>query len=200
MVERLQKVLDFWFGFAEDDAEISADKGSLWFGKNTETDRQIEQQFGALVTEAGSGALNGQITSPQDRLALIVLLDQFTRNINRGKPECFAGDQLALQLALEGLAGGEDQQLRPIERVFLYLPLEHSEELAMQDRSVELFTQLAEDVPENYRKIFSGYLEYAVRHREIIVRCGRFPHRNDILGRISTPEEVEFLTQPGSSF
>ena len=111
-MEHLHQVLHFWFGSAENDAAVSADKESLWFGKESETDRQIEQQFGSLIAEASSGALNAQIDSPQARLAVILLLDQFTRNIYRGKPECFASDPVALQLALEGLSRGEDRGLR----------------------------------------------------------------------------------------
>jgi len=200
MMERLPKVLDYWFGFKLGDAEVSADRGPLWFKKSTETDREIEREFGDLVSEAETGAFNGQIASPLDRLAVIILLDQFTRNIYRGKPNCFSSDPLALQLALDGLEKKEDLRLRPIERVFLYLPLEHSEDLALQDQSVELFSALVETVPDECKKIFSGYLDYAVRHREIVARFDRFPHRNDILGRISTEEEAEFLTHPGSSF
>lgn len=199
-MERLPKVLEFWFGSEGNDAQVSAAKGALWFGKSDATDLQIEEQFGALVRQAGSGELNGILKTAQDRLAVIILLDQFTRNIYRGRPECFASDPLALQLALEGLEKGEDRQLRPIERVFLYLPLEHSEELAMQNRSVELYAELMEEVPADWRKTFAGYHDYAVRHREIILRFGRFPHRNAILGRDSTAEEKEFLTRPGSSF
>lgn len=199
-MDQLQKVLDYWFGSSEDDVQVSAEKGALWFGKSTETDREIEQQFGTLVREASDGHWNERVESSQDRLAVILLLDQFTRNIYRGKPECFASDSLALQLALDGLSNGDDQQLRPVERVFLFLPLEHSEELAMQNRSVELFAQLLETVPEEWRNIFAGYHDYAVRHREIIERYGRFPHRNEIMSRTSTPEEIEFLQQPGSSF
>lgn len=199
-MERLQKVLDYWFGFKRGDAEVSADKGALWFRKSSETDREIEREFGELVSQADNGAFNGQVHTPKNRLAVIILLDQFTRNIYRGKPNCFSSDPLALQLALDGLEDKQDQQLRPIERVFFYLPLEHSEDLALQDRSVELFSELAAKTPDECKKIFSGYLDYAVRHREIIARFGRFPHRNDILGRASTEEEAEFLTRPGSSF
>jgi uncharacterized protein (DUF924 family) len=199
-MERLHKVLDFWFGSAGGDGEISDARQSLWFGKDPETDRRIEQQFGALVRQAVSGACREWIASARDRLAVIILLDQFTRNIYRDQPQSFAGDPQALQLALEGLAAGEDRQLQPIERVFLYLPLEHAEQPDLQERSVELFTALAREVPEAQRQVFSGHLDYAIRHRDIIARFGRFPHRNKMLGRGTTPEEAEFLTRPGSSF
>lgn len=196
----LPLVLEFWFGTEGDDAEIAAAKGTVWFGKSDATDRQIEEQFGELVRQAAEGAFNATLYTPQQRLAVIILLDQFTRNIYRGQPDCFASDPLALQLALDGLEQGEDRELRPIERVFFYLPLEHSEELALQDRSVALYAELMEEVPGAWRKLFAGFHDYAVRHRVIIERFGRFPHRNAILDRVSTPEEAEFLTQPGSSF
>lgn len=199
-MEQLNDVLMFWFGSSGDDADVAASRSSFWFGKSDATDRQIERDFGHLVRLAGSGGLNHLIDSPRSRLAVIILLDQFTRNIHRGKPECFADDPLALQLALEGVERGEDRQLRPVERVFFYLPLEHAEDLGMQERSVELFRQIVEDAPANCRKIFTTHYDYAVRHRDIIARFGRYPHRNQILGRESTPEEAEFLTQPGSSF
>ncbi|MDT8421416.1 MAG: DUF924 family protein [Desulfuromonadales bacterium] len=199
-MDRLAEVLSFWFGSATDDAAVAAEKGSLWFGKSDATDREIEVRFADLVRQAADGLFDEQLHSGQDRLALILLLDQFTRNIYRGNPECFAGDPLALQLALEGLRAGEDKLLRPIERVFFYLPLEHAEDEALQQRSVELFRELMESVPQKWRKTFAGFHDYAVRHRDIIVRFGRFPHRNAILGRSSTAEEKEFLRQPGSSF
>ncbi|PLX92644.1 MAG: DUF924 domain-containing protein [Desulfuromonas sp.] len=199
-MDRLDEVLSFWFGSATDDADVAAEKGSLWFGKSAATDRDIDVRFADLVRQAADGSFESQLHSGHDRLALIILLDQFTRNIYRGQPECFASDPLALQLALEGLKVGDDQQLRPIERVFFYLPLEHAEDEALQHRSVTLFAELMDTVPQGWRKTFAGFHDYAVRHRDIIVRFGRFPHRNSILGRSSTAEEREFLTQPGSSF
>ena len=199
-MERLERVLDFWFGSAENDVEVSAEKSALWFGKNNDFDRKIEQRFGTLVSEASSGSLNASVNSPRSRLAVIILLDQFSRNIYRGRPQSFASDPLALQFAQDGLKKADDQKLRPIERVFFYLPFEHSEDLEMQNRSVELFSTLVRDGPDTREKVFSGFLDYAVRHRDIILRFGRFPHRNETLGRTSTAEELAFLTQPGSSF
>jgi uncharacterized protein (DUF924 family) len=133
-------------------------------------------------------------------LALILLLDQLPRAIHRATPEAFAQDSKALKVAEQGLESGADRLLRPIERLFVYLPFEHSEDMADQDRSVQLFRDLAASVPENHRETFAGFVDYAVKHREVITRFGRFPHRNLILGRESTPEEKAFLEQPGSSF
>jgi uncharacterized protein (DUF924 family) len=131
---------------------------------------------------------------------LILLLDQLPRAIHRGTPAAFGQDAKARKLAEQGLESGADKLLRPIECLFFYLPLEHSEVLADQDRSVELFRELAASVPEAYRETFAAFIDYAVRHRNVIAEFGRFPHRNQILGRESTPEEKAFLEQPGSSF
>ena len=134
------------------------------------------------------------------RLALVLLTDQFPRSIYRGTPAAFAFDAIARSLCLESLADGSDRALRPIERVFLYLPFEHSESLTDQDRAVELFRALAADVEPRLTPPFEDYLDYALRHRAIVERFGRFPHRNAILARPSTPAEIAFLEEPGSSF
>jgi len=131
---------------------------------------------------------------------LILLLDQLPRAIRRDTPEAFEQDDAARKMATQGLESGADRLLRPIERLFFYLPFEHSEDLEDQDRSVELFRELALSVPEQQHPTFAAYVDYAKRHREVIARFGRFPHRNRILGRDSTDEEIAFLEQPGSSF
>lgn len=194
-------ILSFWFGDSNDDQLVLQQQGKLWFGKDDQIDSQIRARFGALVElTARQGLLAGDESPARRYLATILLLDQFTRNIYRGEARAFAGDQVALELALDALKSGYDQALRPIERVFIYLPLEHSENLALQNRSVELFSQLKNRVPERCRPAFAGFLDYAVRHQVIIARFGRFPHRNAILGRESTAEEKTFLRQPNSSF
>jgi uncharacterized protein (DUF924 family) len=149
---------------------------------------------------AAAGKLDDWAQHARGRLALILLFDQFPRNMYRDTPRAFACDPLARRLALDGIAAGADRSLRAIERVFFYLPLEHSESVELQERSVTLFTALAAGVPGADRKTFAGYLDFAVRHRDVIHRFGRFPHRNHILDRDSTPEETAFLKQPGSSF
>jgi uncharacterized protein (DUF924 family) len=133
-------------------------------------------------------------------LALILLLDQLPRAIHRDTAAAFAQDAKARRVAGQGLDSGADRLLRPIERLFFYLPFEHSEVLDDQDRSVELFRELLLEVPPSHRETFAGFVDYAVRHRDVIKQFGRFPHRNVILGRESTPEEKAFLEQPGSSF
>lgn len=193
-------ILDFWFGQQTADAATAQAQRKLWWSKDAAVDAGMRTRFGALVGAAAQGAHDDWALDPHGRLALILLFDQFPRNIHRDTPQAFAHDARALELALAGIAAGADQALRPIERVFCYLPLEHAESMDMQDRSVALFTALAAGVAESDRETFSGYVDYALRHREVIARFGRFPHRNRILGRVSTPEEIAFLKQPGSSF
>ena len=151
--------------------------------------------FLALVDEAAAGRLDDWADRPEGLLALIVLLDQFPRNLFRNAPRAFATDAQALALAQQALAQGVDAQLMPVARAFIYLPFEHSEDLAMQDRAVALFSALAQ-----HGEAFASYLDYAERHRDVIRRFGRFPHRNAILGRASTPEEIAFLARPGAGF
>lgn len=188
-----QAVLDFWFG-----APGSTDYGrprQCWFEKNPAFDADIRSRFLAVVEDAAAGRLASWAARADSLLALIVVLDQFPRNLFRNDPRAFAGDAAALAHAGEMLERGFDAQLLPVQRVFAYLPFEHSENMAMQDRSVALFSALARD-----NAGFDSFLDYAERHREVIRRFGRFPHRNALFGRVSTREEIEYLGQPGSGF
>jgi len=194
-----EEVLRFWFGDQAATDEVDKSRQQIWFVKNPEVDCEIRERFGGLLDPGRDGKLGWQET-PRGRLALILLLDQFSRNIFRGKADAFAYDPAALQLCLEGLELGADQSCGLFERAFCYLPLEHAESLECQERSVELFRTLLAEAPVARQKTFASFFDYAVRHRDIIARFGRFPHRNDILGRTSTPEEIAFLKLPGSSF
>ena len=200
MTENPQSILAFWFGTDADDAIAAKQQTALWWAKRDETDTLIRERFETAVTAAGNGSLQDWAATASGRLALIILMDQFTRNIYRDSPAAFSLDDRARELCLTGLERGDDKALRPIQRVFFYLPLEHSETVEDQQRSVALFNALADEAPSDRRELFAGFANYALRHQVIIERFGRFPHRNAILGRVSTPEEVEFLTQPGSSF
>lgn len=184
------EVLEFWF--PADQARAS----KLWWGKDPQLDAEIRERFGPTLRAARAGELDHWAELARGRLALIVVLDQLSRNIHRNDPEAFAADARARALTEEGLARGHDRELQAIERLFFYLPLEHSESLDDQERCIALMQALADEFGEQY----VGYVDYAVRHRDIIARFGRFPHRNAVLGRPSTAEELEFLTQPGSSF
>ncbi|MCK9538985.1 DUF924 family protein [Dokdonella sp.] len=197
---RCRAVLEFWFGDARDDAAVIADKGAQWFRGGAQVDAAIRDRFADTHAAAVAGKLDDWLPAPRGRLALVLLIDQFSRNLFRDDPRAFEHDALALAWCRQALASGADRALRPIERVFLYLPLEHSEELADQERAVALFTALRDAVDAGVRERFEGFLDYAVRHRDIVARFGRFPHRNAILGRPSTAAELEFLKQPGASF
>lgn len=194
------RVLAFWFGEAADAAETARRQQTLWWGKDAALDREIGERFSGLRSQAVAGELLDWERDPQGRLALILLIDQFSRNLFRGDPASFAQDGLALRWTLEGLEQGVDRRLPPIQRVFFYLPLEHAESRELQARSVALYAALAAEVPPDQRTLFDGFLDFAVKHRDIVERFGRFPHRNAILGRDSTSEERDFLQQPGSSF
>ncbi len=188
-----QDVLDFWF-LPPDNPDYGQARVE-WFRKDDGFDAQIRARFGALIDVAIEGGLRAWDATPHGALARLIVLDQLTRNVYRGTPRAFAGDAQALALAVALTQAAQDQLLPPMLRAFAYLPFEHAEDLAMQARAVELFQLLSQAQPG-----FDGMLDYAERHQEVIARFGRFPHRNAILGRASTPQEVEFLRQPGSSF
>jgi uncharacterized protein (DUF924 family) len=190
-----ETVLSFWFGVPDSNDAKYEQRRKLWFGKKPEFDQSIQTQFLGTYQQAVAGELTSWRSQPFSSLALILVLDQFPRNMFRDTPQAFATDAQALATAKEAIAQGFDQQLQPIHRVFVYLPFEHSEKLEDQLQSVQLYRQLVVEHPQ-----FSDVIDYANRHYEIIRRFGRFPHRNQILGRPTTPEEAEFLKQPGSSF
>ena len=181
-------LLDLWFGAGD------APRAE-WFRKDPAFDALIAERFGPLVERVLAGELRGWEHQPDTALARILLLDQFTRNIFRDSARAFAGDALALAAARAMVAAGRDLQLPPLRRAFVYLPFEHAEELAAQDESVRLFAVLAAQAP-----VVQEMLDYAHRHRAVIERFGRFPHRNALLGRESAADEIAFLREPGSRF
>lgn len=176
------EILDWWFA-----------DSSRWFKKDPDNDRFIRERFGPRLEEASRGELDHWREDPDQCLALVILLDQFSRNVHRDTPMAFAQDERVQAIVLDGLARGYDRALPAKRRAFFYMPLMHAEDRALQARSVDLFAALKEEGVESF-------YDYAVRHREIIDRFGRFPHRNALLGRPSTPEERSFLEKPGSSF
>ncbi|MCL4184599.1 MAG: DUF924 family protein [Burkholderiaceae bacterium] len=176
-----EDVLKFWF------TELSP---SHWWGKDEQLDARIGERFAGVLARASRCELFEWRTSPAGRLAEVIVLDQFSRHIHRGTPLAFANDPLALALAQEALSRGADEALTPVERVFLYLPYMHSESPRIQQLSVDLYAKNG----------LPGNLDYARRHKAIIDRFGRYPHRNEILDRVSTPEEIAFLEEPGSRF
>jgi uncharacterized protein (DUF924 family) len=195
-----QTVLHYWFGSSADEAAVAREKGGIWWKSDAAVDDDLRTRFAEAVEMAGRDELHEWPSSPRGLLALIILTDQFPRNIFRNTPRAFFFDPIARAHCRDGIARAFDLQLRPIERVFHYLPLEHSEALPDQDESVSLFGALAREAGATNKDLYAGYLNYAERHREIIARFGRFPHRNRIVGRESTAEEIAFLQTPGSSF
>ena len=194
---RIEAILSFWFGDVTD-----LDYGhyrKTWFVKDLGFDQRIRQQFLPDTQKAAKGTYERWKALSSSAVALILLLDQFPRNIYRGQPRSFATDNQALAVANHLVDVGRDHTLIPAQRFFVYLPFEHSEDMRHQNRCVELMQQLVKDFPDLDEGFRSG-LDYAKRHREVIERFGRFPHRNEILGRQSTPAEVDFLQQPGSHF
>ncbi|MGD9763814.1 MAG: DUF924 family protein [Candidatus Binatia bacterium] len=185
-----EAVLDFWFGDRGDDA---AERTQRWFTPDPAFDAEIRDRFGALICAAAQRELDGWAASPRGRLALILLLDQFPRNVYRGQREAFASDAHALSLALAGIDFGVDRALGTRERAFFYLPLGHAEDPAMQDRAVTAVRQLVAESPAALRGEVEEFLRFARAHRDIIARFGRFPHRNAALGRASTADEKAYL-------
>ena len=179
------ELLDFWFGDAIDDVEAGQAQSALWWGQNAETDDLISARFGQAASAAAAGVLDRWTGSPRGRLALILLLDQMPRVIHRGTPGAFAQDERARRLVAKGLKSGADRLLRPIERVFFYLPFEHSEDGQDQERSIELFQQLAAGVPDEWGESFDFYLEFAVRQlryrTETAVLAGQGLDEEDLL-------------------
>ena len=200
IAESPASIHEFWFGLATDDRAIAATQSKLWWSKDTELDQQMRIRFEPLLHSSSRGELAHWSDTPIGWLATVLLHDQFPRNIYRGRPDSFAFDSKARDIARTGIDKNFDRELRPIERIFCYLPFEHSELLADQDYSVGRIQGLHDELAVPLRIEFDGYLDFALRHREVIARFGRFPHRNLILGRDSSADEQEFLTQPGSSF
>ncbi len=188
-------ILRFWFGDPQSNDAGYKQRRSLWFNKRDEIDQSIRDRYLKLHNQAVAGELDQWQYTPESCLALILLLDQFSRNMFRGDPKSFATDAKALAVAKQAIARGFDQAYTSVERLFVYLPLEHSESLDDQVQCVDLMHQLAiadSDLNDCY--------DYAIRHLKVIQVFGRFPHRNAVLGRDTTPAEAEFLKQPGSSF
>jgi uncharacterized protein (DUF924 family) len=191
-MQAAQEVLDFWFG--EPAGPESGRSRPVWFRKDADFDALVRARFGALHAQAMNDRLQSWFDAPEALLAYVIVLDQFSRNMFRGHADSFAGDGRALAAATLLVERGWDRAMPALKRWFVYLPFEHSERLDDQDRCIDLMRALEGDAATR------DAVEWAHRHRDVIRRFGRFPHRNAILGRVSTPAEVAFLQQPGSSF
>ena len=190
----IDDIHDYWFGPLDDAGMAEPAKDKLWFQSTPEDDEVCRTRFGPLVREAVNGGLEDWAESDRGLVALVLVLDQFTRTVYRGGPEAFSGDARALALSQHCIAHGHHQRLPAIHQVFLYLPLEHAEDMEVQEECVELFEQLA---AVTGLEAMAGYSRYAVAHRDVIAQFGRFPHRNGILGRESTARELAYLEKHG---
>lgn len=187
------ELLSFWFAGLAPGAPIPATRNALWFSRSDATDAHCRERYADASERARRGELRHWEATPRGTLAEVLLLDQIPRNIHRDSPLAYASDALAVAVTLAALDRGDDAHLGVAERLFLYLPLEHAEDRALQDRSVALFEALAADAPPPLAESAAAYLRYAEAHRAVVARFGRFPHRNEVLGRATTPEEAEFL-------
>lgn len=199
-MDDFESVLTFWFGDLDGQGRADEAHAGRWWKKDAAFDRKVRERFGDLHEAILHGEHDAWLDSPRGRLAYIIVLDQFSRNMFRDTGEMFAYDDLALRVAVEGIERGMERALAHDERSFYYLPLMHDENLDTQERCVDLFAAWRDELEGELRSRVEYSLDFAVRHRDIVRRFGRFPHRNALLGRASTPEELEFLTKPGSSF
>jgi uncharacterized protein (DUF924 family) len=204
-MDEARSVRDFWFGRLPLSADGLNRRIRFWFGDESSElgqrrDEQLRSRFGALFERAASGQLAAWADGPRRRLSLIILLDQFPRNLFRGTARAFATDAQALGLALSGMQSAADAALDAVERIFFYMPLQHAESREVQDESVAAYRRLLSEAPEELQGPFGASLRSAENHRTIIEQFGRFPYRNRVLARTSTPEELQWLRAGGSSF
>ena len=197
---RIEAILSFWFKEQQLSAPQIDQRMEIWFGEDPVFDHEIEKEFASDVDAASAGKLNHWAVDSHGRLALIILIDQFRRNIYRNTADAFAKDDLALRLCVEGAMEKKDKGLTPIQRVFFFMPLQHAESRKVQAKSVELYNRLAETVSTTERETFLTVAQFAELHRDIVEQYGRFPHRNKLLKRENTAEEDEFLAGDSPDF
>ncbi len=198
--DRIEAILSFWFKEQALSAPQIDRRMDIWFGEDPVFDHECKKEFAGDVQRASEGKLDHWAEEPRGRLALILLLDQFRRNIYRGTADAFALDHAALKLCVEGAMEKKDKGLAPIQQAFFYMPLQHAESRKVQARSVALFRRLAEAVSPTYRETFETIAQFAELHHDIVERFGRFPHRNKLLQRENTPEEDEYLAGDSPGF
>jgi len=197
---RIEKILSFWFRERTLSAPQIDARMDVWFGDDPDFDAEILSDYAHDVERASDGELDHWAQTPSGRLALILLLDQFRRNIFRGTPEAFSKDKVALKLCIEGAMGNLDSGLAPIYRVFFYMPLQHAESRKVQEKSIGLFSKIANAVSPTYKETFETIAQFAELHADIVMQFGRFPDRNKMLGRDNTAEEEEYLSADSPGF
>ena len=200
MSNRIEDILQFWFGAFPTPYTADKSKSDMWFKNGATYDSEIFINFGVDYDKAINGELDYWIDSYRGRLALIILLDQFSRHIHRGTADAFSQDEKAQALCIDGLGAGDDARCHSVERSFFYLPLQHAEDAEKQNLSVRAYEQLVRDVPEQYQKSFNVNLSFAKSHQFVIEKFGRFPELNEILSRESTDEELAFIASGKYSF
>ncbi len=194
-----EEILTFWFGERTGPFDMGPNQ-RMWWVKDPELDKTITERYGSHLERAAAGDYDGWLASPRSALALVILLDQFSRNIHRGSAKTWENDDKAVACTQAALDAGHHEELEPVERQFLYMPLMHSEDIAQHDKSMSLIQQTFDAIPEDKRGPFESWVDFGKQHQNIVKRFGRYPHRNAILGRSSTDEEIAFLKEPGSSF
>ena len=197
---RIEEILSFWFREQQLSAPQIDRRMDIWFSEDPVFDHEIEKEFADDVAAACEGQLDHWAAEGHGRLALIILIDQFRRNIHRGTSAAFSKDRLALKLCVEGAMEKKDKELTPIQKVFFYMPLQHAESRKVQAKSLELYNRLAETVSPTYRETFLTVAQFAELHKDIVDQFGRFPHRNKLVGRENTAEESEFLASDSPDF
>ena len=197
---QIESILGVWFPDKEYNAPQIDARMELWFGDDAELDARLRYEFADTIADASNGKLLHWASSARGRLALILLLDQFRRNVYRGTVKAFSHDKTALRLSVEGIVQGLDKQLEPIERLFFYMPLQHAESLRVQEKSVEVFRVLARSVSPTLEQTFETFFQFAELHHDIIAQFGRFPHRNKVLGRENSASEAAYLDADAPSF
>jgi uncharacterized protein (DUF924 family) len=195
-----EDVLAFWFGELDERGLAGEEQSKRWWKKDASFDALIEDRFGGLIEAVCADDKESWLESPEGSIAYVIVLDQFCRNVHRGTPRMYAEDDRALRAAERSVERGFDRMLPLAQRAFLYMPLMHCESKEAQERCVALFETMASELAGEAAERVKGYVDAAHSHRRIIDRFGRFPHRNEILGRESTAEEAAFLDEPGSSF
>ena len=198
--EEIAKVVDYWLGSCLDSPEAAFARRDVWYDGSPAVDEEIRSHFGALMPPALAGDLIDWQETPDGALALILLLDQFTRNLYRNTPAAYAGDALAFEIVNRAIDRKLDRELHLVPRIWLYHPFHHSERIAEQDQGIALLKTIRDGAPEPWHPFIERSIWGWTRHRDIVARFGRFPHRNEVLGRISTDEESAFLAESQQSF